>query len=81
MAIFLEPNCFEISEDEQRGARRSPVGRVKETPLVWQGERDTAIVGIIRWWKGEGSLMGELSSDPEMMVYGDVVFREEPLPL
>ena len=34
--MFVEPAFFEISGDEQQGARRSPVGR-REPPLVWQG--------------------------------------------
>ena len=35
----------------------------------WYGRERclTAIVGILRWWKREGSLIGELSSDLEMM--------------
>ena len=37
-AMFVEPTFFEISGDEQQGARRSPVGRRREPPLVWQGE-------------------------------------------
>ena len=38
-AMFLEPTFFaEIIGDEQKGARRSPVGRRREPPLVWQGE-------------------------------------------
>ena len=35
----------------------------------WYGRERcyTAIVEILRWWKREGSLIGELSSDLEMM--------------
>ena len=36
--MFEEPTFSEISGDEQRGTRRSPVGRRREPPLVWQGE-------------------------------------------
>ena len=36
--MFGEPTFSEISGDEQQGARRSPVGRRREPPLVWQGE-------------------------------------------
>ena len=34
----MEPNYFEINRGEQQGARRSPVGKRREPPLVWQGE-------------------------------------------
>ena len=33
-AIFVELTFLEISGDEQQGARRSPVGRRREPPLV-----------------------------------------------
>ena len=33
--MFVEPTFFEVSGDEQQGARRSPVGRRGEPPLVW----------------------------------------------
>ena len=36
-AIFVEPTFLEISGDEQQDARRDPVGRRREPPLVWQG--------------------------------------------
>ena len=36
--MCVEPNFFEISGDEQQGARRSPGGRRREPPLVWEGE-------------------------------------------
>ena len=36
--MFVEPTFSEISGDEQQGARRSPVGRRRKPPLVWQGE-------------------------------------------
>ena len=36
--MFVEPTFFEMSGDEQQGARRSPVGRRREPPLVWQGK-------------------------------------------
>ena len=48
--IFVEPTFFETSGKEQQGARRSPVGRRREPPLVWQGEmlyrhrRDSSMV-------------------------------------
>ena len=38
MAMFVEPTVSEISGEDQQGARRSPVGRRREPPLVWQGE-------------------------------------------
>ena len=37
-AMFVAPTFFEISGDEQQGVKRSPVGRRREPPLVWQGE-------------------------------------------
>ena len=49
-AAFLEPAFTKTSEDEQQGARRSPVGRRREPPQVWQGEmlhrhcRDSSMV-------------------------------------
>ena len=33
----MEPTFSEISGDKQQGARRSPVGRRREPPPVWQG--------------------------------------------
>ena len=36
--MFDEPAVLEASGLEQQGARRSPVGRRREPPLVWQGE-------------------------------------------
>ena len=47
--MFVEPTFSEISGDEQQDAR-SPVGRRREPPLVWQGEmlyrhrRDSSMV-------------------------------------
>ena len=37
-SMFVELTFFDISGDEQQGARRSPVGRKRELSLVWQGE-------------------------------------------
>ena len=37
-AMIVEPTVSEISGDEQQRARKSPVGRRREPPLVWQGE-------------------------------------------
>ena len=49
-AMFVKPTFSEISGDEQRGAKRSPMGRRGKPPLVWQGEmlyrhcRDSSMV-------------------------------------
>ena len=46
---------------------------------LWYGRKRccTAIVGILRWWKREGSLIGELSSDLEMTFLWRRRFHEE----
>ena len=36
--MFVEPAFLETSGHEQQLARRSPVGRRRDPPLVWQGE-------------------------------------------
>ena len=65
-AVFVGPAFFDIRGDEQQGAS-SPVGRRREPPLVWQGETVLPSSEFLR--KREGSYIGELSSDPEMMFY------------
>ena len=37
-AMFVKPNVFEISGDEQQDARKVPVGRRREPSLICQGE-------------------------------------------
>ena len=75
--MLVEPIFLETSGDEQQGARRSPVGRRKEPPLVWQGEMLYRHRRILRWWNKERTLIGELSSDPEMMFLWRHRFQEE----
>ena len=36
--MSLEPALLETSGDKKQGARRSPEGRRREPPLVWQGQ-------------------------------------------
>ena len=40
-AVFVEPALLETGGDEQQRARRSPVGRRREPPLVWHGDNFT----------------------------------------
>ena len=71
-AVFYEPAFLETSGDEEQDARRCPAGRRREPPLVWQGERAYRYRRDFfdgRRGSREGSLIGELSSDPEMMLW------------
>ena len=68
--VFEEPAVLVASGQEQKGARRSRTGRMRE-PHRWYGWEIcfNAIVGILRWWKRGGSLISELSFDPEVMMW------------
>ena len=79
--MFVEPTFFEISGDKQ-AKRKEESGEEKERATAGMAGRDavcTAIVGILRWWEREGSLIGELSSDPEMMFLWRRRFQGGPL--
>ena len=66
-AMFVEPNVLEMSGDEQQGVGGVRWGEGKSHRWYGRERCCTAIVGILRWWKSEGSLIDELSSDPEIM--------------
>ena len=68
-AVFVEPILLEISGDEQQGARRSLAGRRRKPPLVYQGEMLYRHRRDFRWWKREGSLIVELSLNPDVMLW------------
>ena len=72
--MLVEPTVFYISGDEQQSARRSPVGRGREPPLVWQGE-------MLYCHRRNSSMVEEGGQIDRRVVFGprDGVFVERSL--
>ena len=78
--MFVEPTFFEISGDEQQGARRSLVRRRRKPPLVWQGEMLYCHCRNAPMVEEGGQLDKRVVFGPSDDVFcGEVVFREKPL--